>query len=127
MQPFDPENAGGPILNLTWSETRIAADIVADVRTPLAKFEDYAPNERMVEQLDAIARGDIQPTDFNLRFFSHEVSELEEYRNLEIPDNVAPDYDVWNNAHTATLEYFTTAEYDAMNNNTSYHPDPQGE
>ena len=126
-RPFDPENAGGPILNLDWSATRIDADGVADVRTHLARFEDYAPNDRMVERLDAIAQGDIQPTDFDLRFFTHEVRELERYRNLEIPDNVDPGYDVWNNAHTATLEDFNIAEYDALNNSTLYHPDTLGE
>ncbi len=122
-RPFDAENAGGPIQNLDWRDTQITEESIEEVRTHLSRFEQTPENAIMLERLEAILRGDIEPTDYDLRFYSHELRELERYRNLGVPDHVDPGYEVWNNAHTATLEDFGLAEQDSAGNRTLFHPD----
>ncbi|MDR0187241.1 pyocin, partial [Prevotella brunnea] len=50
--------------------------------------------------------GELQVTDTDKRFYTHEIRELERYRNLGVKDGTIPDNagEVWNNTHTATLE-----------------------
>ncbi|WP_241666643.1 pyocin [Jejubacter calystegiae] len=60
----------------------------------------------MIARLEKILQGELQPTDTDKRFYTHEIRELERYRNLGIKDGVLPENraEVWNNTHTATLE-----------------------
>jgi hypothetical protein len=60
----------------------------------------------MIARLEKILQGELQPTDTDKRFYTHEIRELERYRALGVPDGVSPDDDgtTWNNAHTAALE-----------------------
>jgi hypothetical protein len=76
--------------------------------------------------LDRIAKGELEPTDYDRRYYTHEMQELQRYRNLGVEDGVDPGYDVWNDAHTATLEDFRISERDASGNSTLYHPDTWG-
>lgn len=57
-------------------------------------------------------KGELQPTDIDKRFYTHEIKELERYRNLGINDGIVPDNqgEVWNNTHTATLEDYKVNE-----------------
>ena len=120
---FDSNNAGGPIERLDWRNAQIDGDGLSEVRSHVSRFGEFKPNKVMLDRLEAIERGDIIPTDHDLRFYTHELRELERYRNLEIPDNVDPGYDIWNNTHTATLEDYGLADFDANGNSTLYHPD----
>jgi len=61
-----------------------------------------------------------------LRFYTHELRELDRYRNQGIPDDVDPGYDDWNDMHTATLEDFGLSDLDSNNNSVLYHPDAWG-
>ena len=49
------------------------------------------------------------PTDTDKRYYTHELRELERYRELGVANGTTPDDDensseVWNNAHTGALE-----------------------
>ncbi|WP_237734261.1 pyocin [Serratia fonticola] len=66
----------------------------------------------MIDRLEKILKGELQATDTDKRFFTHEVRELERYRNLGIKDGQIPENrsEVWNNTHTATLEDYKINE-----------------
>ena len=77
----------------------------------------------MVERLRRIAAGEIQPTQADLNFYSHELREYVRYRNLGVPEGAQSlpgkdPYDLWNNAHTATLEDYGLREGPGV----LYHP-----
>ena len=66
----------------------------------------------MIDRLEKILKGELQVTDTDKRFYTHEIRELERYRNLGIKDGEIPNNysEVWNNTHTATLEYYKVNE-----------------
>ncbi|WP_232799329.1 pyocin [Proteus vulgaris] len=57
-------------------------------------------------------RGEIKATDINKWFNTHEIRELERYRNLGIKDGEIPSNidEVWNNTHTAKREDYDINE-----------------
>ncbi|WJD89842.1 hypothetical protein QRD25_09745 [Serratia marcescens] len=61
-------------------------------------------------------QGELPPTDTDRRFYTHEIRELERYRNLGIRDGSVPDNqgEVWNNTHTATLEDYQLGNSEAL-------------
>lgn len=70
------------------------------------RFTASDADKVMIDHLEKILKEELQPTDTNKRFYPHEISELERYRNLGIKDGEVPENkaEVWNNTHTATLE-----------------------
>lgn len=78
------------------------------------RFGASPDNEVMIKRLEKILRGELQPTDTDKRFYTHEIRELERYRNLGIADGEIPENanEVWNNTHTATLEDYKINEID---------------
>lgn len=66
----------------------------------------------MIARLEKILKGELQVTDTDKRFYTHEIRELERYRNLGVKDGECPinNSEVWNNAHTATLEDYKINE-----------------
>ncbi len=76
----------------------------------------------MVQRLRDIADGKIKPTQADLNFYSHELRESVRYRRLGQPAGQPLDgdaaYDLWNNAHTATLEDYGFREGPGVR----YHP-----
>jgi uncharacterized Zn-binding protein involved in type VI secretion len=125
-RPFNPETAGGPIENLDYKSAKITREGVEQVKQHTSRFEEFEPNRMMADRLDRIAKGELEPTDYDRRYYTHEMQELQRYRNLGVEDGVDPGYDVWNDAHTATLEDFRISERDASGNSTLYHPDTWG-
>lgn len=77
----------------------------------------------MVDRLRRIARGELTPTQYDLNFYSHELREFVRYRRQGFRTGAGGDYDLWNNAHTATLEDYRLPDFDAAGNRTLYHPD----
>ena len=75
----------------------------------------------MLQRLRDIANGKLNPTQADLNFYSHELRESVRYRNRGYrtgqPDGDAA-YDLWNNAHTATLEDYGLRE----GRGVLYHP-----
>lgn len=103
---YNPEQAGGPIVYLNWRIAVISRKGIDTVRLHTARFEQSDANDIMIERLDRIFNGHLEITDTDLRYYTHEIRELERYRALGYSDDVSPpdNSPVWNNAHTATLE-----------------------
>ncbi len=109
---YDPDKAGGPILDLNWRDAKIDRDGVDKVKLHTGRFGELADNNVMIERLEKILTGELEVTETNKRFYTHEIRELERYRALGVPDGTVPDNrsNAWNNAHTATLEDFKINE-----------------
>jgi hypothetical protein len=101
---YNPNNAGGPTQDLNWETATITQAGIDLVKLHTGRFEASAANDVMIDRLSKILSKEIESTDIDKRFYTHEIRELERYRALGIADNVQGD--VWNNAHTATLEDF---------------------
>lgn len=79
------------------------------------RFAESDANKIMIDRLEKILKGELQTTDTDKRYYTHEISELERYRNLgikdgEVPKTVQEQKSVWNNTHTATLEDYKVNE-----------------
>lgn len=74
----------------------------------ISRFPESAANNVMIDRLEKIISGELEITDTDKRFYTHELRELERFRALGYGDTERPDPDspVWNNVHTATLEDF---------------------
>ncbi|VUS30376.1 S-type pyocin domain-containing protein [Klebsiella spallanzanii] len=103
---YNTEKAGGPIQNLDWKTAKIDRTGVGKVKLHTGRFAESDANKVMIERLEKILKGELQVTDIDKRFYTHEIRELERYRNLGIKDGSVPNNqgEVWNNTHTATLE-----------------------
>jgi hypothetical protein len=122
---FDPALSGGPLRNLSADRILITKRGVAVVEKHTARFGPDAANRYMIGRLRGIANGEISPTAVDRNFYSHELREYVRYRRLGWesgkPDGADASYNLWNNAHTATLE-----EYRIIGPNTNlqlYHPE----
>lgn len=117
---FDPENAGGPIENLTIEGVTIDYDGIAIVEKHISRFDHDPANDVMIGRLKSIVQGEILPEKVDLNYYTHECREFQRYCNLGWesgePEGVAG-YELWNNAHTATLEDF------GINDDDLFHPD----
>ncbi|MCG8421353.1 MAG: hypothetical protein MJE77_25830 [Proteobacteria bacterium] len=74
----------------------------------------------MLQRLRRIANGELQPTAQDLNFYTHELREFVRYRRMGHKTG-DPGYDVWNNAHTATLEDYGLSELSKPH--PLYHPE----
>jgi hypothetical protein len=120
---FDPALAGGPIRNLSVDNIRFTDRGVDVVARHTARFGEDAANDHMVGRLRSIAAGEIEPTIIDRNFYTHELREYTRYRRLGWESGQpAGDagYDLWNHAHTATLE-----DYRIVGHPTPqlYHPE----
>ena len=79
----------------------------------------------MISRLNKIKNGDITITDFDKRYYTHELEEYARYQNMGyptgVPSNADEAADLWNNTHTASLESYSVNEV----NQPLYHPDAQ--
>lgn len=103
---YNPEQSGGPILDLDWRTAVITQAGVIAVKLHVARFNQSDANDIMIQRLERILNGDLNFTDTDLRYYTHELRELERYRNFGYNDDTSPSHEstIWNNAHTATLE-----------------------
>ena len=79
----------------------------AEVKLYTGRLDYSAANDVMIGRLEKILAGEL--TDIDKRYYTHEIRELERYRAIGVEDGPVPDEikdEVWNNAHTATLEDF---------------------
>ncbi|MEY8712314.1 hypothetical protein [Mangrovibacter phragmitis] len=120
---FDPELAGGPIENLTTEGVSITHEGIATVEKHISRFVDDPANDVMIGRLKKIANGEISPETVDLNYYTHECREYQRYCNLGWeygePEDAGAAYDLWNHAHTATLEdYRLKGNFEDL-----YHPD----
>lgn len=111
---FDPEAAGGPIQQLEAGKARITSEGVREATAHLQRFTGggalEAPEQAMLDRLTTIAAGDVEPTSYDLNFYTHELDEAARYAQLGLGPGSGADlgspgmYEVWNNVHTAALE-----------------------
>ncbi|WP_341960327.1 S-type pyocin domain-containing protein [Pseudomonas sp. RC10] len=101
---YNPDNAGGPIKNLSWEDAIITQEGIDLIKLHTGRFKESAGNSVMIDRLNKILEGKIESTDVDKRFYTHEIRELERYRALGVKDEV--EGNVWNDAHAATLEDF---------------------
>lgn len=109
---FNTDKAGGPIQSLDWKTANIDRAGVDKVKLHTGRFAESDANKVMIDRLERILKGTLAVTDTDKRFYTHEIRELERYRNLGIKDGVVPSNqgEVWNNTHTATLEDYKIDE-----------------
>ncbi|HDF2340598.1 TPA: S-type pyocin domain-containing protein [Morganella morganii] len=88
---YHTERAGGPIEVLDWRIAVIDREGVDKVRLHISRFGSSADNDIMLERLEYILTGTFPATDTDKRFYTHEIRELERYRNLGIKDGVRPE------------------------------------
>lgn len=121
---FDPDNCGGPILGITWQDATITAQGIATVQKHVGRHGEDPENEAMLSCLHKINQGNLPATDWDKRFYTHELREYERYRAMGIADGVDPGREAWNNAHTTTLEDFGLADYSSIDGKHNlYHPE----
>ncbi|WP_419688228.1 Ig-like domain repeat protein [Burkholderia theae] len=118
---YDPTQAGGPIQQLTTDGVQITHDGIDTVEQHIARFGQDNANDFMVNRLRGIANGNLEATQYDLNYYTHELTEFQRYTNLgwEVgqPADPTKAYQLWNNAHTATLEDF------GLKDGQLYHPD----
>ncbi|MEG3436567.1 hypothetical protein V0288_05495 [Pannus brasiliensis CCIBt3594] len=112
---FDPSRAGGKILKLSYLKVTITSRGVDLVESHVRRFNPVGQAEiRMVDRLRNIAQGRLKPEPVDLRFYTHELREYIRYKKLGYSTGQPPDpdlaYELWNNAHTATLEDYSLKE-----------------
>lgn len=114
-RPFDPSKAGGKILNLSYTKVKITNKGIDIVKAHVYRFNPIGDDERkMIERLIKIAAGELLAEPVDKRFYSHELREYLRYKKLGFqtgqPNNPDDAYELWNNAHTATLEDYRLKE-----------------
>ena len=120
---FDINNCGGKILNLKWKNARITKDGIAIVKKHLSRFEEIPANIKMIKRLEEIEANKIKITDYDKRFYTHEIREFERFKKLghenthitKLPKNLYDD------AHSATLEDFKIYELNEQRQSILYH------
>lgn len=98
-------NSGSRALN--WSRATINEGGVSAVGRHLSRFESGAGETAMLVRLRAISRGELDPTDYDLRFYTHELRESVLYRKAGYPSGQPTSsdaaYDLWDRLHTQAL------------------------
>lgn len=122
---FDINNCGGKILNLIWEDAKISKEGIEIVKKHLSRFENIPANEKMIERLEKIKKGELQISDWDKRFYTHETREFERYKAMgyENTKNADISKEVWNDTHSATLEDYKISEYDESGRDNIYHPE----
>ncbi len=106
---YNTYKAGGPIQNLDWKGATIGGVGIDKVKLHTGRFAESDANKVMIDRPEKILKGEFAATDIDKRFYTHEIRELERYRAVGVPDGVE-DENVWNDAHTATLEDYKVNE-----------------
>lgn len=110
---YDPELTGGPIEELDWRGVVITEEGVALVKLHTARFGESAENAVMISRLDEILSGVRETNNIDRRFYTHEIRELQRYRNLGLSDHSNAS-NLWNHTHTATLEDYKPSDDEAL-------------
>ena len=119
---FDPSTSGGPIRHLTTHRIKITHQDVDVVEQHLARFGPDSANQGMIQRLREVVSGQLPPSQTDLNFYAHELEEFVRSRRLgwrtDQPSRADAAYELWDNAHTATLEDYGLREGPGV----LYHP-----
>ena len=100
---------------------QITHEGIDTVEQHIARFGQDNANDFIVDRLRNIANGNLDATQYDLNYYTHEMTEFQRYSNLGWeagqPADPLEAYKLWNNAHTATLEDF------GLKDGQLYHPD----
>ena len=107
---------------MDWQHIEIFDEGLDLVKAHLGRFEKSLANEAMIRRLEKIIDGEIPITDFDKRFYTHEIREYRRYKNLGVEDGI-DDYDIWNHTHSSTLEEYKIYELDKNRQSILYHPE----
>ena len=91
---FDPTRAGGPIRQLSAGRIRVTDRGIDAVGRHIVRFGNDEANQVMVNRLRDIARGEIEPTQYDLNYYSHELRESVRYRRQGFPTGAGVDYEL---------------------------------
>jgi hypothetical protein len=113
---FNPDMAGGPVIDLDWRTATVTQEGIDAVKLHIARLNPSDANGVMIERLENILNGDIDITDIDRRYYTHETRELERFRALGLGDDFVPaeNSPYWNNAHTATLEDYKVQDRESL-------------
>jgi len=115
---FDPASSGGPIKKLSMSNVKITQTGIEKVKEHVSRFGYDPANDYMIKRLEAIATGSINPTQVDLNYYTHELRERIRYKKLGyttgVPAAEVAATQLWNNAHTATLEEYAVRDIDLL-------------
>lgn len=109
---FDAAASGGPLRDLagTQSKIKFTHKGIDAVEAHILRFGPDVANQYMVNRLRSVANGEIQATQIDRNFYSHELREFVRYRRLGwktgVPSIEESAATLWNNTHTATLEEY---------------------
>lgn len=119
---FDPESSGGPVRQLDAGKANITDKGVQEVAAHLGRFTGGGPldtpEQGMLDRLTSIAAGAMEPTYYDLNFYTHELDEAGRYAELGFGPESGVDlgssemYEVWNDVHTAALEDYGIPDAD---------------
>jgi len=113
---FNPDEIGDEISDLQWATAAVSSEGTDIVKLHISKFPQSAANDVMLDRLERIARGELEASDTDKRFYTHEIREFERFRALGFGDTEMPEIGspIWNNVHTATLEDFQLKDDPAL-------------
>jgi hypothetical protein len=120
---FDPTQAGGSIRQLSTKRIRLTERGIDSVERHIGRFGSDDANQVMVDRLRRITRGEIEPTQYDMNFYAHELREYIRYRRRGFRTGGGNDYELWNNAHSATLVEYGLTELDGNGCRNLFHPD----
>lgn len=89
---FHTDKAGGPVQNLDWKTATIDRAGVDRVKLHTGRFGESPDNKVMIDRLEKILKGELQPTDTDKRFYTHEIRELERMQgrySFTVPESVS--------------------------------------
>src|SRR5947209_19907257 len=72
---FDPTQAGGPVRQLSTGRLKVTDRGIDAVERHIARFGKDQANQGMLSRLRDIARGELEPTEEDLTYFSLELWE----------------------------------------------------
>ena len=122
-RPFFLAEISLPLKRQSLEGVAVTREGIDRVRHHVGRFGAHPHNEGMLARLEGILAGDLSFTEFDVRFYTHELRELERFEAAGWPDGLPESSDerhrLWNNEHTATLEEFG---FDPVVHRL-YHPD----
>lgn len=114
---------GNPVIQireLDYSKVRFTEKGVDVVEKHLSRFGPDGPNEIMIHRLRKIVKGEIHPTEYDYKFYTHELREYVRFRKGGYEEGMSTN-EFYNTEHGATLEDYKIPD----NPKELYHPDAQ--